>query len=255
MSVLNHKVVNPEVMLKEAFVCDFLKEVELKLYNSNLLKVIKVNTVILYLAMPWLKEDLKRPKNDPIVIILCFEDISSRALEAFSEIIHTGICENTSDVKSLCQYLGISIQEEVSIKKEEIKSYECDNSNDEHDSVNLTEDTVFVTKKKRIFSANLSQKDLTCNVCQRIFAKPYKLRIHSLIHSATPPFVCSFCGRGFNNKAENSLIKSQKFPKVPVQWKNSRLGPESHINLIGLNFRADFLRGLWLFFFREAIPF
>ena len=144
MSVLNHKVVNPEVMLKEAFVSDFLKEVELKLYNSNLLKVIKVNTVILYLAMPWLKEDLKRPKNDPIVIILCFEDISSRALEAFSEIIHTGICENTSDVKSLCQYLGISIQEEVSIKKEEIKSYECDNSNDEHDSVNLTEDTVFV---------------------------------------------------------------------------------------------------------------
>ena len=54
--------------------------------------------------------------------------------------------------------------------------------------------------KRRVFTVNLTNEDLTCSVCNRTFSAMYKLRIHKLIHSKTPPFVCSHCGRGFNNK-------------------------------------------------------
>ena len=41
-------------------------------------------------------------------------------------------------------------------------------------------------KSKRIFVSTLTAEDLTCNICNRRFSAMYKLRIHSLIHSATP---------------------------------------------------------------------
>ncbi len=55
-------------------------------------------------------------------------------------------------------------------------------------------------RAKRVLMAHLSEADLTCKICSKIFPALYKLKIHSLVHSTTAPFVCSFCGRAFNNK-------------------------------------------------------
>ena len=52
-----------------------------------------------------------------------------------------------------------------------------------------------------IHSTNLFQ---TCQTCRKKFGAIYKLKMHSLIHSTSPPFVCSFCQRG--SSARNQCL-------------------------------------------------
>ena len=55
-------------------------------------------------------------------------------------------------------------------------------------------------KGKRVLMADLDRSQLTCGVCGKEFQVMYKLKLHKLIHSSSPPFVCALCGKGFNNK-------------------------------------------------------
>ena len=224
MSVTFNKTIavyNPEIILKEAYQRKCLLDVEIMLNRTSS----RINSLVLSCAIPWLKEAMKeRKEDDSLKIILALEGISSDALDKLINLMHTGIVyESNNDIKTqvtkLCYCLGMSIKEEEPFNEDfevinkttnlkhttkiEDEKDDCMETEDIEDSdessVKLTT-TAKKKKLKRIFSANLSVDDLTCNVCQRSFSAMYKLRIHSLIHSATPPFVCSFCGRGFNNK-------------------------------------------------------
>ena len=55
-------------------------------------------------------------------------------------------------------------------------------------------------KSKRVLMADLDRSQLTCGVCGKEFQVMYKLKLHQLIHSSSPPYVCHVCGKGFNNK-------------------------------------------------------
>ena len=74
------------------------------------------------------------------------------------------------------------------MENEETLNENYSNSSSENENITQEENSKNVLKKKskRIFVSTLTAEDLTCNICNRRFSAMYKLRIHSLIHSATP---------------------------------------------------------------------
>ena len=76
------------------------------------------------------------------------------------------------------------------------------------------EPKIVMSRKKRVFMANLDQSELTCDICQKTFPALYKLKIHKLIHSDSYPFICMNCGKGFNNKYKMHSHEKRKLCEV-----------------------------------------
>ena len=88
------------------------------------------------------------------------------------------------------------------------------------------EQKIVSARKKRVFMASLDPSELTCDICHKSFPALYKLKIHKLIHSDSFPFMCTKCGKGFNNKyklqshekkklCESESLKAEKVSKPP----------------------------------------
>ena len=188
---------------------------------------VNVNSCILSLALPWLRNTLRSEDNteNSEILLETSQEISSpdEVLNSLITLIHFGFLKTnfSKEVVLLCQILGMNnvhVEKELTTLIEQDVDREvaletalelstdvtCDmNSDDDEEEpaatfVNTTDSPK--KKSKRIFTANLSVEDLTCSVCQKTFNAPYKLKIHSLIHSEKFPFFCSFCSKGFNNK-------------------------------------------------------
>ena len=223
MAFENHfSPIAPQTIFKEARISNNFKDINIKLNN----KIESVNSLILSNALTWLKftlEDLKDSDKD-VVIAAPFEDFSTNCLKSMLDLIHFGyvFCINQFEyehLKNLCQSLGMSvsceenntsndnftINQQISKSVQDLmededtinENYANSSSENENTITNITKENVMDSsnsknvlndkkKSKRIFVSNLTAEDLTCNVCTRRFSAMYKLRIHSLIHSATP---------------------------------------------------------------------
>lgn len=223
MAFENHfSPIAPQTIFKEARISNNFKDINIKLNN----KIESVNSLILSNALTWLKftlEDLKDSDKD-VVIAAPFEDFSTNCLKSMLDLIHFGyvFCINQFEyehLKNLCQSLGMSVScgendtsnDDFTVNQQISKSvqdliededtinenYANSSSENENTITNITKENVMDSsnsknvlndkkKSKRIFVSNLTAEDLTCNVCNRRFSAMYKLRIHSLIHSATP---------------------------------------------------------------------
>jgi len=81
--------------------------------------------------------------------------------------------------------------------------------------------------KKRLIVSQMDPSDLTCKDCNKVFSKPYKLKLHMLIHSKTFPFSCGICGKGFNNKYKmrgHEKGCENRDPNVPAPPKAPQTG-------------------------------
>ena len=189
-----------ELLLSEASQLESEKTVQIKVANSehdgNLFMV---NSVVMGCAVPWLKDSLIL--DHPVLIILD-SSMEPGTFEAFSNLLHCGKASNV-DAKTLQELRDLGQMLRLDFELHEEASDDDDEASLDFNGTCIDEDPDHhpnESRMKRIFTANLSEQDLTCQMCQRKFSALYKLKIHALIHSATPPFVCSFCGRGFNNK-------------------------------------------------------
>ena len=135
--------------------------------------------------------------------------IEPPCLAIFDKLLHFGEakCPDKkvlNNAQVLCDFFGMSVSfDEINVSKYENSDVPRDDLDNEVSSGDNDENVIKSKLKKikrRVFTANLSNDDLTCSICTRTFSAMYKLKIHKLIHSKTPPFVCSHCGRGFNNK-------------------------------------------------------
>jgi uncharacterized C2H2 Zn-finger protein len=161
-------------------------------------KVFRVHSLVLSQACPWLGVNIVDVEDTVIAI----DDVLPETIDAFVALLYQGHATVWSD------QVASEIQGLFRL------SVDVEGDSTEEDNVSLSfqlEDNLGCLrdsgpkqkprgKTKRVFTANLSPDDLTCKICRRTFTALYKLRIHTLVHSATPPFVCSYCGRGFNNK-------------------------------------------------------
>ena len=150
------------------------------------------------------------------------------------QLIYTGtILVNNTDmeqVKLILHLLGVNRFEIMELKDK--KKKETKNKLKVKHEKNLgsrkppVESKIVMSRKKRVFMANLDPAELTCDICRKTFPALYKLKIHKLIHSDTYPFMCMNCGKGFNNKykmhshekkklCEVSNAKAVKIPKPP----------------------------------------
>ena len=165
---------------------------------------IKIHALVFFSAFPWLKIDLV---DDFFVIIGDDSGIEPPCLAIFDKLLHFGeaTCPDKkvlNNAQVLCDFFGMSVSFDEIVSKYESSDVPRDDLDNEVSSDNDENEIKSKLKKvkRRVFTANLSNDDLTCSICNRTFSAMYKLKIHKLIHSKTPPFVCSHCGRGFNNK-------------------------------------------------------
>ena len=217
----------PEDVLSLALSNPALTDVKIWLNQHS----VKVNSCILSLALPWLKDILRseETKENSEIILETSQDISSpdAVLNSLITLMHFGFLKTkfSKEVIVLCQILGMNnvhVEKELTLIDQDVDrevaletalelstDVTCDNTAVDHDMNSDGDEEPAISvktsdspkkKPKRIFTANLSVEDLTCNVCQKTFNAPYKLKIHSLIHSDKFPFFCSFCNKGFNNK-------------------------------------------------------
>ena len=154
-----------------------------------------VNALVMSYAIPSLM------LNETIDQILLDIDVSEIAVKHLRQMLHTGEVylkseEEEQEFQKLCQALQINTVCNL-LDNEPAEFYDQLSSPSLSTSVIPTERKV---KRKRTFTANLTTADLTCQICDRTFSAMYKLKIHKLVHSSTPPFLCNHCGRGFNNK-------------------------------------------------------
>ena len=169
---------------------------------------IKIHALVFFSAFPWLKID----HNDDFFVIIGDDSgiIEPPCLAIFDKLLHFGEakCPDKkvlNNAQVLCDFFGMSVSfEEINVSKYEssdvIPRDDLDNEVSSGDNDENEIKSKLKKVKRRVFTANLSNDDLTCSICNRTFSAMYKLKIHKLIHSKTPPFVCSHCGRGFNNK-------------------------------------------------------
>jgi len=133
-------------------------------------------------------------------------DFSVAAVLHALEVMYTGSIDikqaDLEEVKLVLKNLGIHDCEEVKLKDPKKRK---DKLKVKHEK-NLSSRKVVqemkpqVIRKKRVLMANLDPHELSCDVCNKTFPALYKLKIHKLIHSTDFPFICTNCGKGFNNK-------------------------------------------------------
>ena len=157
---------------------------------------VMVNAMVLSFALPKLML-----ADDQSVDKIIFDiDVNSRTVTKLKKMLYTGeVCldseEEERELQTLCQELQLNIEKDDLFSNEaDPEFYEPSSSPTPSTSMERK------VKSKRVFTANLTTEDLTCDICDRVFTAMYKLKIHKLVHSSTPPFLCNHCGRGFNNK-------------------------------------------------------
>ena len=140
------------------------------------------------------------------------------------QLVYTGtILVNNRDlteVKLILNLLGLNKFEITELKDR--KKKETKNKLKVKHEKNLgsrklpVEPKTVMSRKKRVFMANLDQSELTCDFpdCQKTFPALYKLKIHKLIHSESYPFICMNCGKGFNNKYKMHSHEKKKLCEV-----------------------------------------
>ena len=149
---------------------------------------VQLNAVLLSYALPYLNVDtdteslfLEKECNvsslSKLVTLICEGEISTESLKEEETIFE------------LCQLLHMNVSYHQAISED-------DHHYDDTLPAEVEElESPRKAKAKRQFTATLSTADLTCDICDRVFTAMYKLKIHRLIHSSSPPFVCSHCGK------------------------------------------------------------
>ena len=171
-----------------------VQELPLRLSNRQ---SAMVNALVLSYALPSLR------LNETIDQILLDIDVKDTTVKHLNKILHTGEVylnseEEEQEFQKLCRALQINtVSNLLDNELVDTEFYDPLSSPSMSTSVIPMERK---SKSKRVFTANLTAADLTCQICDRTFSAMYKLNIHNLIHSSTPPFLCNHCGRGFNNK-------------------------------------------------------
>lgn len=59
-------------------------------------------------------------------------------------------------------------------------------------------------------------KKLSCEICNKKFARRSHLTTHSIIHSNLKPFLCEYCKKPFSNSS--NLLRHQKLHKEERQF-------------------------------------
>eukprot|EP00088_Acartia_fossae_P017041 TRINITY_DN19640_c0_g1_i6.p1 TRINITY_DN19640_c0_g1~~TRINITY_DN19640_c0_g1_i6.p1 ORF type:complete len:554 (-),score=43.65 TRINITY_DN19640_c0_g1_i6:228-1889(-) len=129
-------------------------------------------------------------------IVVFALDYSMNVIKSLLKLLYSGKIEvsqcDLEPLNELCVMLGIPKNFEQSAKRNLIFKQEKNLSSRKAE--------VKINRKKRIFTANMDVSELTCDVCFKVFSKPYKLKNHQLIHLTSFPFICSNCGKGFKSK-------------------------------------------------------
>ncbi len=78
----------------------------------------------------------------------------------------------------------------------------------------------------------------TCKTCDKKFSAIYKLKIHSLIHSKTPPFTCSICAKGMKCQLSMSSGHNPDFftpifigGTIHQSWSNCSCAPRTNVDV------------------------